>query len=81
MKNNLKLLREARKLSQKEFADLLGMHKNNISAFEIGVRSPRLATAYTIAKILNVEVTAIWPNTVEVIEETVIIRRVKKGDK
>lgn len=44
---------------------------------ESDAASPTLSTAYAIAKVLNVEVTDIWPNTLEVVEETVVVRRLK----
>lgn len=36
-----------------------------------------LLRAYTIAAVLGVAVTDIWPNEVEIVEETVTVRRVK----
>lgn len=42
---------------------------------EKATSNPTLKTAYTIAKVLGVEVTDIWPNTVEIVEETITVRR------
>ena len=39
--------------------------------------NPQLSTAYVIAGVLNVDVTEIWPNEIEIIVETTTVRRLK----
>lgn len=43
---------------------------------EKSAANPTLRVAYAISKVLGVEVTDIWPNTTDVIEETITVRRV-----
>lgn len=37
---------------------------------------PKISTAYAIAKVFGKTVYDIWPDTTEIIEETIIVRRV-----
>lgn len=76
MHNNLKTLREKSKYSLQELGDVCGRSKAHIWELEKPSANPTLKTAYALSKVLGVEVTDIWPNTVEIIEETITVRRV-----
>ena len=52
---NLKRLRESRKLSQEAFAELCGMHRTYISAIECKRRSISLENVQRIADALEIE--------------------------
>jgi len=79
MKNNLKEVRVAAGLSLQELADMYGGTKPHCWCLERGKNSPKLNTAYAIAKVLNKTVYDIWPDETEMVEETIIIRRVKRS--
>lgn len=51
---NMRLLREARGLSQEAFADLCGLHRTYLSGVERGTRNPTLAVIERIARALQV---------------------------
>ncbi|REJ07744.1 helix-turn-helix domain-containing protein [Halobacillus trueperi] len=51
----VKQLREERKLSQEEFAFLVGIDRTYVSFIERGERSPRLPMLYRIAHVLEVQ--------------------------
>lgn len=53
--DNLKILREARCLSQEKFADLCGLHRTYISAVECQRRNVSIKNVQRIADALNVE--------------------------
>lgn len=54
--NNIKILRENRKLSQKQLADSVGVTQAMICQIEKNLRVPSLAVGYEIAKALDVTV-------------------------
>lgn len=81
MENKLKSIRKNSGYSLEELGDMCGMAKSQIWTLEQGESAPRLDTAYKIAKVLGVTVYEIWPDYTEVIEETVIKRRLKKAAK
>ena len=74
--NNLHKLLIARGYSLQEFAHMCGLSKNHIWQLGKSLANPTLRTAYIISKVLGVELEEIWPNTVEVVEETITVRRV-----
>ena len=79
MENNLKLFRQQAGFSLQELADMYGGTKAHCWALEKGASIPKLSTAYAIACVLDMTVYEIWPDKTEVVEEPVIIRRVKKA--
>jgi len=76
--SNLKQFRKDAGLTLQELSDMCGKSKAHTWELEKETANPTLKTAYAIAKILNKTVYELWPDTTEIIEETVIIRRVKK---
>ena len=52
--DKLKLLREEKKMSLAEFADLLGTSKQVISRYERGEHTPKITTVAHYAEVLNV---------------------------
>lgn len=78
MKNKLKEKRERNNMTLQELADMYGGTKSHLWALEKGTSTPTLSTAYAIAKVLNYSVYQIWPDTTEIVEETIVVRRVKK---
>ena len=75
--NNLKKLRTENKFSLQELGDMCGRSKAHMHELEKDSANPTLKTAYSVAKILGVTVYDIWPDTIEVIEETITVRRIK----
>jgi len=75
MKNNLKELREKAEMSMAALGDATGVTAGAICHLEKGKRSPNLKTAYRLSSLLGKSVYDIWPDTTEIIEETVTIRR------
>jgi DNA-binding XRE family transcriptional regulator len=62
MKNNLKKFRKKAKWSLQDLGDICGVTRAALSLLERGDReSPKLNTAYAIAKAFNVSVYEIWP--------------------
>ena len=53
LKNNLKTLRQERKLSQAELAELVGVSRNTISSIETGQFEPTAKLAYVICIALD----------------------------
>lgn len=76
--NNLKKMREEKGFSLQALADICGTSKQRIYELEKPDSNPTLKTAYSIAVVFDVDVTEIWPDEIEIIEETITIRRVKK---
>lgn len=77
MKSNLKKFRRKAGITQEELGDMCCISGSIICRLE-GVRAnPTLSTAYSIAKVLDKSVEEIWPNTVEFVEETITVRRIK----
>ena len=54
MKDRLRELRKNLKMTQQEFADRLGIPRNNIAGYETGKRSPSEAAISLICKEFNV---------------------------
>jgi transcriptional regulator with XRE-family HTH domain len=54
--NRIKELREQRKWSQEEFADLCGLHRTAVGFLERAERNPRLDTLLIISKGLGITV-------------------------
>ncbi len=80
MKNNLKQLRKEAALTLDALADAAGIgSKSTLFALERGDSCPRLDTAYAIAAVLDKDVEDIWPDETSVVEETVVVRRVRKA--
>lgn len=75
---NLRQIRKDRGLSIAKLADMCGSYAANLYNLEVGKALPNLATAYTIAKVLDLTVYDIWPDNTEVVEEKITIRRVAK---
>jgi DNA-binding XRE family transcriptional regulator len=74
--NNLKSIREKCGYSLQELGDMCGRSKGLMWELEKPSANPTLKTAYALSRVLGVEVTDIWPNTVEIVEETITVRRV-----
>jgi len=82
MKNNLKEIRLELNLRADYLASSCGLSKALIHNLEKQDKSsPKLSTAYIIAKVLGRTIQEIWPDTTEVVEETVIMRRITKPKK
>ena len=77
MKNNLQLFRKNSKLTLQGLGDICGLSKAHIHALENGTSCPRLTTAYAISSVFGATVYDIWPNEVEIVEETITVRRIK----
>jgi transcriptional regulator with XRE-family HTH domain len=54
--DRIRQLREQRKWSQEEFADLCGLHRTAVGFIERAERNPRLDTLLTISKGLDITV-------------------------
>ena len=79
MRNNLKTLRTQAGFSLEELGKLCGgKGRGQIHQLEKHSANPQLLTAYVIARVLNVDVTDIWPNDIEIVEETMTVRRLKE---
>lgn len=77
MKNHLKKHRKKAGLTLQKFADLYGGTKAHCWALEKGDSTPTIKTAYAIAKVLDLTVYDIWPDTTRIVEETIVVRRIK----
>ena len=77
MKNNLTKFRKAANLSLQGLSDICGVSKPHLHDLEKETGScPKLSTAYGISSVLGKTVYEIWPDTTEIIEETIIVRRI-----
>ncbi len=77
--SNLKAFREEAGLSLQDLADMCGKRtKACMWELEKNTANPTLSTAYAVAKILDKTVYEIWPDTTEIITETIIVRRIKQ---
>jgi transcriptional regulator with XRE-family HTH domain len=56
LKNNLKQLRNDRKLSQQRVSDMNGIPRSTYSGYENGVAEPNLCTIIKLAKFYKVSV-------------------------
>ena len=54
--NNLKIIREERKISQQEIADKIGVDRSAISYWESGKSDPTMGNVVKLADILNVDI-------------------------
>ena len=53
LSENIKLMRESRGLSQSELAEKIGLQKQNVSAYERGVKVPTVEKLVAIADTLQ----------------------------
>ena len=60
IKNNLKVYRVKRCLSQTELGKICGLSQNTISSLEIGNYKPTLFTAYKLSHALNVPIESLF---------------------
>lgn len=78
MKNNLKEFRKKATLTLQGLGDICGLSKAHLHDLEKDDGScPKLSTAYAIAGVLGKTVYEIWPDTTEIVEETITVRRIK----
>jgi len=77
MKNNLKQIRIEKGLSLEQLGEMCGKSKNAIWELEQEKTEPKLLTAYIVSKVLDVGIFDIWPDCVEIVEEAIIVRRVR----
>lgn len=77
MANNLKEARKAAGLSLQALADICGTSKGYLHCLEGPNGNPSLKTAYKIAAVLGKPVQEIWPDDTEIVEETIVVRRIK----
>jgi transcriptional regulator with XRE-family HTH domain len=57
---SIQLWRKQRKMTQEDFADLVGISVHAISSIERGVNSPALKTIEKISKVLNVPISEFY---------------------
>ena len=76
MNNNLKRIRKEAGLTLQELGDMCGSCKSYMHELEKDSKNPSLKIAYSVAGVLGKSVYQIWPDTTEIIEETITIRRV-----
>ena len=55
LKNNLKEIRAARKISQQELANMVGVSRNTISSIETGQYEPTAKLAFILAIALDMK--------------------------
>ena len=78
MKSKLKEFRKSANLSLQGLGDICGMSKAHLHDLEKESGScPKLSTAYAIANVLGKTVYEVWPDTTEILEETITVRRIK----
>ena len=53
MLKNLRAIRKAQSMTQKELAERARVHRINISQYESGIRNPNLTTAQKLADVLG----------------------------
>lgn len=58
--NNLKEVRENKKMTQEELGDVLGLSQETISQYEAGTRTPNIHMAKKIAEFFGVKVEDIF---------------------
>ncbi len=56
LSNNIKILRKEKKLSQEGLADILGVKRSNIAAYETKNVEPRLRLVYDMAKFFDIDI-------------------------
>lgn len=78
MKGNLKRFRKDAGFTLQFLGDMCGISKSHMYDLEQQDGCcPTLTTAYAIAKVLDKSVYDVWPDTAEIIEETITIRKIK----
>lgn len=60
MKNRIKELRKAQKLSQSELADIVGTTRQTITSIEVGKYTASLGLAYKIAHYFNLSIEEVF---------------------
>ncbi|SFR34831.1 putative transcriptional regulator [Robiginitalea myxolifaciens] len=60
MKNNIRVLRAERKLTQGELADAIGVSRQTINAIEKGKFDPSLPTAFRLAGVFEKRIEEIF---------------------
>ncbi|NRF93613.1 helix-turn-helix transcriptional regulator [Paenibacillus frigoriresistens] len=60
LQNNVYLLRTAKRWSQQEVADRLGVSRQTIASIEANKYNPSLILAFKIAKLFEVEITEVF---------------------
>ena len=60
MKNRIKELRKANKLSQGELADIVGTTRQTITSIEVGKYTASLGLAYKIAHYVNLPIEEVF---------------------
>lgn len=51
---NLRFLRKSKKLSQEEFAQIIGLNRGNIASYENGTAEPKISNLLRIAEFFNI---------------------------
>lgn len=74
--NNLLKIRKKQGLTLQQLGDICGKSKSTIHELQRQKYSPRLTTAYLIARALNVSVQDIWPDKTRVVSQRVTVRKV-----
>lgn len=77
MKNYLKNIRIGQGFTLENLSKMTGISKGYLCDLEKGKNKPTLRTAYALCNVLSMSVYDIWPDTTEIVEETITIRRVK----
>ena len=60
MKNNIRQLRKARKLSQEELADAVGTTRQTITSIEVGKYTASLPLAYKISRFFGLHIEEVF---------------------
>ena len=60
MKNNIRQLRKARKLSQEELAEAVGTTRQTITSIEVGKYTASLPLAYKISKFFGLTIEEVF---------------------
>lgn len=76
----LKLLREERKMSLSEFANLLGTSKQVISRYERGENTPKITTVAHYAEVLNVSLSYLMNDNETDRNGTTLAHKIKAPD-
>lgn len=67
--SNIKALREARNITQKELADIIGVSDKAVSTWELDIKTPRMGSIQKIADYFNVKKS-------DIIEESLIREKI-----
>lgn len=80
MKSNLKQFRNDAGYTLQALCDMCGVSKTHLHDLEKESGScPTLKTAYALAKVLDKTVYEIWPDTTEIVEEKITVRRIRRS--